>query len=162
MHHITRVDRDSLHKHFWQVTIRRWNQVYTRNFPDRRHGGREHALAAAQGYRDSVLAQQAQMPRHTRCAVLKKNNQSGVSGVTRILLNDRRAQQAPRSACWVARWPGEGKTVKQRSFSVSKHGEWGAFLKAVEARQHGLATMDDEPLASRDDQAPAVDARRDG
>ncbi len=79
MHHITRVDRNSLHKHLWQVTVRRWNRVYTRSFSDRRHGGREQALAAAQGYRDSILAQQAPMPRRTRCAVLKRNNRSGRS-----------------------------------------------------------------------------------
>jgi len=144
MHHITRVDR-TRHKHLWQVTVRRWNRVYTRSFSDRRYGGQEQALAVAQGYRDSILAQQAPMPRRTRCAVLKRHNQSGVSGVTRILLSDPRDKQAARSACWVARWPGEGKTIRQRSFSISKHGEWGAFLKAVAARQHGLATMDDEP-----------------
>ncbi len=156
MHHITRVDRNTPHKHLWQVTVRRWNRVYTRSFSDRRHSGREQALAAAQGYRDSILAQQTPMPRRTRCAVLKRNNRSGVAGVTRILLSDPRDKQAPRSACWVARWPGDGKTIRQRSFSVSKHGEWGAFLKAVEARQHGLATMDDEPPASRNDQAPEL------
>jgi len=144
MHHITRVDRTG-RKHLWQVTIQRWNRIYARSFSDRRYGGREQALAVAQGYRDSILAQQTPMPRRTRCAVLKRNNQSGVSGVTRILLSDRRNKQAAQSACWVARWPGEGKSIRQRRFSVSKHGEWGAFLKAVEARQHGLATMDDEP-----------------
>ncbi len=145
MFNIGRIDRASTRRHYWQVTIQRWNRVYIRNFPDRRHGGRDQALAAAQAYRDNLLAQHAPMTRQARCAVLKKHNQSGMSGVTRIVPIDRRCTQAIRPACWVARWPGKGRTIVHRSFSVAKYGEWGAYLNAVQARQHGLAIMDDVP-----------------
>jgi hypothetical protein len=46
---------------------------------------------------------------------------------------------------WVARWPGENGRATQRRFSVKRFGEWGAFLKAVEVRQHGLACLEDAP-----------------
>jgi len=146
MHHICRIDRDRTHQHAWQVTVRRSNQVYTRNFPDRRHGGRDQALAAAQAYRDALLDEHAPMTRRARCAVLRKSNQSGVSGVTRSVIVDRRSKTPSPAACWIARWPGEGGTVTQRRFSVTRFGEWGAFLKAVEARRHGLACLDDAPV----------------
>lgn len=87
------------------------------------------------------------MSRRAQCAILKKNNRSGVSGVTRRVLVDRRSKTPSPAACWIARWPGEGGTVTQRQFAVKQFGEWGAFLKAVEARQHGLACMDDHTAA---------------
>ncbi|MGC3975896.1 MAG: AP2/ERF family transcription factor [Nitrospira sp.] len=71
---------------------------------------------------------------------------SGVSGVTRLEPRYQDCQETLGPAYWVARWPGEGKTIRQRRFSVTKYGEWGAYLKAVQAREHGLATMDDEPF----------------
>ena len=111
--------------------------MYTRNFPDLRHGGRDEALVAAQAYRDALLAEHPPLGRRARCAILKKNNRSGVAGVTRIVSIDRRWKQVARAAYWVARWPGEGGTVKQRRFAVTKYGERGAFLKAVQARKHG-------------------------
>lgn len=149
MHGIHRIDRDASRRHLWQVTIQRRNRIYTRNFPDLRHGGRDQALAAAQSYRDALLAQHPPLTRRAHCAILKKNNQSGVAGVTRIVSIDRRWKNVARAAYWVARWPGEGGTVKQRRFSVMKHGERGAFLKAVEARRHGLACLDDTPSSNQ-------------
>ena len=143
MNGIIRIDRDAAWKHLWQVTIQRRNRLYTRNFPDLRHGGRDEALVAAQAYRDALLAEHPPLTRRARCAILKKNNRSGVAGVTRIVSIDRRWKHVARAAYWVARWPGEGGTVKQRRFAVTKYGERGAFLKAVQARKHGLACLED-------------------
>lgn len=145
MHGIIRIDRDASRKHLWQVSIQRRNRIYTKNFPDQRYGGKQQALAAAQVYRDALLVQHAPLTRQVHCAILKKNNRSGVAGVTRIVSIDRRWRNVARAAYWVARWPGEGGTVKQRRFAVTKYGERGAFLKAVEARRHGLACLDDSP-----------------
>lgn len=87
------------------------------------------------------------MTRQERCQVLKKHNQSGVSGVTRLEPPDHDGQRTVGTVYWVARWPGEGKKIRQRRFSVTKYGEWGAYLKAVQARQHGLATLVDDEAA---------------
>jgi len=146
MFNIGRIDRASTRRHYWQVTIQRWNRVYIRNFPDRRHGGRDQALAAAQAYRDNLLAQHEPMTRQARCAVLKKNNQSGVSGVTRSVVMDRRLKAVGPTAYWVARWPGQNGIPTERRFSVKRFGEWGAFLRAVEARRHGLFCLDETPF----------------
>ena len=145
MHHIGRIDHDRTNRHGWRVTIQRWNRISIRNFSDRHYGGRDQALAAAQVYRDELLAQRAPMTRRARCTILKKNNQSGVSGVTRLEPRAHGREQTLGPAYWVARWPGEGRRIRQRRFSVTKYGEWGAYLKAVQARQHGVATMEDEP-----------------
>ncbi|MBS0173420.1 MAG: hypothetical protein JSR64_05245 [Nitrospira sp.] len=144
---ICRIDHDDARSHSWRVTLQRQNRIYTRNFPDRRHGGTAQALEAAQTYRDGLLAQHPGMSRRAQCAILKKNNRSGVSGVTRSAVVDRRSKTPSPAACWIARWPGEGGTVTQRQFAVKQFGEWGAFLKAVEARQHGLACLEDDPDA---------------
>lgn len=85
------------------------------------------------------------MTRRARCAVLRRTNQSGVSGVTRSVVRDRRSQAVGPTVYWVARWPGDHGTATQRRFSVKRFGEWGAFLKAVEARRHGLACLNDSP-----------------
>ena len=145
MHHLCRIDRHTRHE--WRVTIQRRNQSCLRNFSDRRHGGRDQVLAAARAYRDEILAQHPPMTRQERWQVLKKHNQSGVSGVTRLEPPDHNGQEPVGTAYWVARWPGEGKRIRQRRFSVTTYGEWGAYLRAVEARQHGLATLVDDEAA---------------
>lgn len=144
MRNIGRIDHDRLERHCWRVTLQIRRRIYIRNFSDRRYRGRDQALGAAQAFRDEMLAEHATMTRRDRCQVVRKNNRSGVSGVTRLIVTASNGQQAASRVYWVARWPGGGKTVRQRRFSVKKYGEWGAYLRAVEARQHGLATMDDE------------------
>jgi hypothetical protein len=98
MQGIIRIDRDASRKHLWQVSVQRQNRIYTRNFSDLRHGGRDQALAAAQAKRDALLAQHPPLPRRAHCAILKKNNQSGVVGVTRIVSIDRRWKHVARAA----------------------------------------------------------------
>lgn len=130
----------------WRVTLQRQNQVYTRKFSDDRYGGTAQALAAAQTFRDSLLVQHPGMSRRAQCAILKKNNTSGVSGVTRSVVMNRCSKTLAPTVYWVARWPGENGIPTQRRFAVTKYGEWGAFLKAVEARRHGLACLEECPL----------------
>lgn len=133
----------------WRVTLQRQKQLYTRKFSDHRYGGTAEALEAAQTYRDSLLAKHPGMTRRAQCAILKKNNTSGVSGVTRSVVIDCRLKTLDPAVYWVARWPGETGIPTQRRFAVKKYGEWGAFLKAVEARRHGLACLDETPSSSQ-------------
>lgn len=134
---------DQCGRHRWQVALQRQNRMYRQEFSDHRYGGTAQALEAAQAYRDDVLAQHPGMSRRAQCAILKKNNRTGVSGVTRSVVVDRRLKTVGPTAYWVARWPTERGKATQRRFSVNRFGEWGAFLKAVEARQHGLACLDE-------------------
>lgn len=116
MHGIIRIDRDAPRTHTWQVTIQRRNCMYTRNFTDRRYGGKEKALAAAEAYRDALVAQHAPMTRRERCAIRKKNNRSGVSGVTRIGITDRRCKNPVRAEYWLAKWTVHGGNRNSGSF----------------------------------------------
>ena len=149
MLNIHRIDHEASCTPGWHVTIQRRNRVYSWMFSDLRYGGRAQALAAARVYRAALLSRHPPLTRQAQCAILKKNNRSGVSGVTRIVSIDRRWKTVARAAYWVARWPGPEGTVTQRRFAVTKHGERGAFLKAVEARRHGLACLDDEPSGNQ-------------
>jgi len=72
------------------VSLQRQNRVYARKFSDRRYGGTNQAVEAAQAYRDGLLAQNPRMTRRAQCAILKKNNQRGLSGVTRSVVVDHR------------------------------------------------------------------------
>lgn len=95
------------------------------------------ALEAAQTYREAIFAEHPGMTRRAQYAILKKNNRTGVSGVTRSVVMDRRLKAVAPIVYWVARWPGENGTATQRRFSVKRFGEWGAFLKAVKRNSTG-------------------------
>ena len=62
--------------------------------------------------------------------------------MTRIVSIDRLWKNMARAAYWVARWPGPEGTVTQRRFALTKHGERGAYWKAVQARSQALADFD--------------------
>lgn len=127
----------------WRVSLQRHLRIHTRKFSDQSYGGTAQALDAAQTYRDGLLAVHPRMTRRAQCAIIKRNNRTGVSGVTRSVVVDRRLKVVAPTVYWVARWPGEHGTATQRRFSVKRFGEWGAFLRAVEARQHGLACLEE-------------------
>ena len=82
--HIYRIDHDRSHTHSWYVTIQRRGRIYHRHFTDSVYGGKRKALDAAKVYRDSLIASLRPLTRPDRCRIKKKNNRSGVSGVTRI------------------------------------------------------------------------------
>lgn len=74
----------------WRVSLQRQNKIYTRKFSDHRYRGTAEALKAAETYRDSLVGQHPRMSRRAQCEILKRNNRSGVSGVTRSDVVDRR------------------------------------------------------------------------
>lgn len=78
------------------------------------------------------------------CAIVRSNNTSGVAGVSRTIKKQRRKNGTVfHYICWDAAIPlGNGKR-HYRSFMVSKYGEEGAKQRAIEARQHGLAELQD-------------------
>lgn len=74
----------------WRVSLQRQNKIYTRKYSDHRYRGTAEALKAAETYRDSLVGQHSRMSRRAQCEILKRNNRSGVSGVTPSDVVDRR------------------------------------------------------------------------
>ena len=55
MLNIRRVDHAASHTHCWRVTVQRRKRIFVRDFSDGRHASQQHALQAAQMYRDTLV-----------------------------------------------------------------------------------------------------------
>ncbi len=84
MLNIRRVDHEASSTHCWRVTVQRRARVFVRDFSDGRLGGSQRAFEAAQLYRDTLIKAHPPLSMPDYCAILKKNNRSGVSGVIRV------------------------------------------------------------------------------
>jgi hypothetical protein len=125
----------------WLVTIQRRGRVYHRHFSDRVHGGKRKALEAAKAYRHRLASKLPPLSRQEVCAIKKKNNRSGISGVMRVDVLEKKRDKLYRRVYWDAQWPiGNGK-ARHKKFSVNKYGERGAFLLAVKARRQALQSF---------------------
>ena len=141
MLNIRRVDHAASHTHCWRVTVQRRTRIFVRDFSDGRHASPQHALQAAQWYRDTLVKAYPPLSKAAYCAIRKKNNRSGISGLTRVdtwaLYRGRRV----RRLYWDAQWPiGHGK-AQHKKFSIAKYGEDGAYLRACTARKTGLTAL---------------------
>lgn len=140
MRQISRVDDDQTHTHAWLVRVQRRNRSHHRYFSDLIHGGKRQALVAAMAYRETLLQTLPGLTRKEICRIRKKNNRSGVSGVSRHEAPGR-TPTSPRTAFWLAQWPiGDGR-AKRRKFGVKRYGEQGAYLRALQARRAALAAL---------------------
>ncbi|GMV51973.1 MAG: hypothetical protein AMXMBFR67_35160 [Nitrospira sp.] len=140
MHGISRVDHEASHTHSWLVRIQRRNRMHCRHFSDVACGGKRRALQAAKAYRNSLIQQHLPLSRTDFCAIRKKTNRSGVSGVTRHEAPGR-TPTSPRHSFWLAQWPIGGGKAKKRKFSIKRYGERGAYLRALRARRAALAAF---------------------
>ena len=141
MLNISRIDHAPSSTHGWHVQVRRQSRWYRRYFSDGRHGGAEQALAAAIAYRDQIIAVHPPLPMPAYCAILKKTNRSGVSGLTRVDRLERSKGRLRRRLYWEAQWPIDGCRSKHRKFSILKYGEEAAFEMALAARHTGLEAV---------------------
>lgn len=160
---ISRIDDETNHTHAWRVSLRRYGQRHVRNFPDRRHGGRETALEQALLYRDEFLVEYPPISRREVCSVRRSNNRSGITGVcTYAKRHERRDGSIKENWYWEASWPNErGENVKE-SFSVNRYGDALARQMAVRARQNALQSIEGAfwssqrgLVAASTDEAPA-------
>jgi len=143
--HIYRVDDEKSRTHSWLVTVQRRGQIYHRHFTDGIYGGKRKALDEAKVYRDELLARLRPLTRVERCNITKKNNRSGISGVTRIDGMDTKRGRSYHRRYWLAQWPiGNGK-AQMKKFSIKQYGEQGAFRLAVRARQEALKSLPSVP-----------------
>ena len=141
MLNIRRVDHDASSTHCWRVTVQRRKRIFVRDFSDGRHGGPQPALQAAQLYRNKLVKVHPPLSKAAYCAIRKKNNRSGISGLMRVdkwqVHNGRRA----RRLYWDAQWPiGHGK-AQHKKFSITKYGEEEAYLRAFTARATALKAL---------------------
>ena len=141
MLNIHRVDHDASSTHWWRVTVQRRKRIFVRDCSDGRHGGRQPALQAAHLYRDKLVKAYPPLSKAAYCAIRKKNNRSGISGLTRVdtweMYNGRRF----RRLYWDAQWPiGHGK-ARHKKFAITKYGEEGAYRKAFTARKTALKAL---------------------
>ena len=159
MINIHRVDHDASYTHGWRVTIQRRTRLYRQDFSDGRYGGHQQALEAAEAYRDTMLQAHPPLSKPEYCAILKKNNRSGVSGLTRVDRWELRRCRRVRRFCWEVQWPiGNGRS-RHRKFSIFKYGEQGAYQLALAAREtalQALASQTFSPYACRRDQNTSV------
>jgi hypothetical protein len=141
MLNIRRVDHAASHTHCWRVTVQRRKRVFVRDFSDGRHGGRQPAFQAARLYRDALIKAHPPLSKPTYCAIRKKNNRSGISGLTRVDTWQMYKGRRFRRLYWEAQWPiGNGKSRHQK-FAIAKYGEEGAKRKALAARRAALKAL---------------------
>ncbi len=147
MLNISRVDHHASHTHCWRVTIQRQTHLYRQDFSDGRYGGRQQALEAAEAYRDATLQTHPPFSKPDYCAIVKKNNRSGISGLTRVDRWELNQGRRVRRLCWEVQWPvGNGRS-RHRKFSILKYGEEGAFEKALAAREMALQGLASQTFA---------------
>lgn len=98
------------------------------------YGGKRKAFDAAKVYRDSLIASLRPFTRPELCRIKKKNNRSGVSGVTKIDTCECDRGRRYHRRYWLAQWPiGNGK-AKMKKFSITRYREHGARQRALRAR----------------------------
>ncbi|WP_284777590.1 AP2/ERF family transcription factor [Agrobacterium sp. lyk4-40-TYG-31] len=116
----------------WWVSLRRRGHKIVRLFKDSIYGSNEAAYRAARYYRDAIIAAIPPATNHEQAVLLRKTNQSGISGVRRIKSREGDAWQATlMTNC------GQ----KRENFSVSKFGEPAAKSMAIAQRRKWLADL---------------------
>ena len=134
---ICRIDQPHKHNHGFFVRLARRGRIHSAFFSDKRHGGREQALVAAQVPRDKLatqLGRPVQMARRQWAEIVRRKGRSGIQGVQRIV--NRRVK--PWRKYWKATWSPEPYMVARKQFTIRKHGEAKAKQLAIQARQAGL------------------------
>lgn len=139
--YIHRVDHPGSHTHCWRVTIQRQTHIYREAFSDGQYGGCQQALEAAEAYRDAILHKHPPFSKPDYCAIVKKNNRSGISGLTRVDRWELRRGRRVRRLCWEVQWPIGNGRARHRKFSILKYGEEGALQKALAARETAMQAL---------------------
>jgi hypothetical protein len=135
---IYRVDSVKKAQHGWTVTVGRDRSRQQKFFSDVIHGGQQRSLRAAQKFRDN-LATTPLMSKQDYVSIVRRNNNSGVSGVCRIVVTRRNGE---KGTCWLATWPKADGRVGRAKFSVQKYGYAQAFELAVRARLEAISRLE--------------------
>ena len=141
MLNIRRVDHEASSTHCWRVTVQRRKRIFVRDFSDGRHGGRQPALQAAHLYRNKLVKAYPPLSKAAYCAIRKKNNRSGISGLTRVDTWEMYKGRRFRRLYWDAQWPIGHRKAQHKKFSITKYGEEEAYLRAFTARATALKAL---------------------
>lgn len=118
------------------VVVKRRGHSLSQWFGVARFGSTLKALAAAQCWRDEILNSVPPMTKREFVAKVRRNNTSGVAGVSRLLRSYLNASGTKvEYAVWEARPPRCLSGVSGRSFRVSEFGEDGAKARAIALRK---------------------------
>jgi hypothetical protein len=138
---ISRIDHTKSRTHSWVVTVQRRGRISHRHVTDAVYDGKRHALDVPRIYREGLVTSLRPLTRSERCRIRKKNNRSGVLGVTRIDAWEKNRWHIYHRRYWLAQWPlGDGKAKKQK-YSIPRYGERGAFQRPVRARRQALKSL---------------------
>lgn len=116
------------------VAIKRQGLTVSRLFTASVHDSEQAALQAARQWRDRVLALLPPMTYRQMRTLVRRNNTSGIPGVTRV--------QKASGIYWIASGTADGKDKIKKSFNVNTYGEEGAKQKALDARRQMLQAVD--------------------
>lgn len=137
---ISRIDNSKHWTHGFFVRVLWQGRTHSAFFADKKHGGREQALAVAQEFR-LILRKKLGVPdqglRQRLAESVGRRGKSGIRGVQRVI--DRRVK--PWRKYWLAKWSPELGVVKKKKFSIRKHGEEEARELAIRARRAGVRNM---------------------
>jgi hypothetical protein len=137
---ICRIDQPSHRTHGFFVRLARHGKIHAAFFSDKKHGGREPALAAAQAHYQQLLVKLGlpqQKSRRWWAELRRRKGSSNVVGVQKII--SRRGKRP--LVYWKATWSPEPYVARWKSFSAKKYGSREAKRLAVQARQAGLQSM---------------------
>jgi len=132
---IRRIDNPLTRTHSWHVSVQRRGKIITRHFSDGVYGGKQKSYQEALAFLQAAGQSQQRMLRREYADILRKNNASGVPGVSR--------HQSGGKEYWNARWPTAAGQHKSAKFSVAKYGDQKAFELALAARRSGLECLNE-------------------
>lgn len=150
MRNITRIDQPPKSnrkqgQHGWWVRFRHKVNPFQHFFNDHEYGGKDNGLAMAIRVRDALKSQY--LNDHRTAYVISgeksstRRSASGILGVSRTSYIETRNAKEYLVENWQATWPTENGKSANRSFSVKKYGEEGAFKLALKAREEGVAKL---------------------
>jgi hypothetical protein len=122
----------------WSVALRRRGRKIVRLFKDSVYGSSEASYAQARAYRDAIISALPPRTNHEQAVKLRKNNQSGISGVRRV--------ETEQGDVWQATlMTKEGQ--KKESFGIGRYGEEAAKSMAIAQRARWLRGLPVKHLA---------------
>jgi hypothetical protein len=128
----------------WSAVIRRASGEVARLFSDNVYGGSRKAYRVASTWYEQTLPHYPLATRIGKMTTIRRNNQSGVSGVYRWPANGGNRP----GACWAAQWVVESRQVPvRRKYSIAFYGEQQAKDLAVKARNAAIKKLQQENSA---------------
>jgi hypothetical protein len=124
----------SSYSNAWKVQLTREGVAFCKTFSFSTHGGESAALARAQLWRDEVVKKHPPITRQHRASILRRNNKSGIPGVTFTAGPDG------EPVSWHAKtYLGPGN-ILTKTFSVRRRGPQAKQL-AIAEREKQLRQM---------------------